>query len=93
MITLLVFYVHTIAAVNAFTKRWQESSWGEGLLAVGFIILIFSVGWSIAAFILGLVIEKKGFGIWLDRDAMSLLLLTAMEAAFYYGQVKKKLVK
>ncbi len=90
MITLFVFYLHTVAAVRAFTKRWQESGWGEGMLSVGFIVLIFSVGWSIAAFILGLFMEKKGFGIWLDRDAMSLLLLTIIETGVYYLMVKKK---
>ena len=89
MITLFVFYLHTIAAVTAFTKRWQEADMKEGLLAVGFIVLIFSVGWSIAAFILGLFMEKQGFGRWLDRDAMSLLLLTILEAGLYYGQVRR----
>lgn len=90
MVTLFVFYLHTIAAVTAFTKRWQESGWGEGLLAIAFVALIFSVGWSITAFILALLVEKKGFGIWFDRDAMSLALLTVLEAGFYYAQVRRK---
>jgi len=90
MITLFVFYLHTIAAVTAFTKRWQDGGWGEGLLGIAFIALIFSVGWSITAFILALIVEKKGFGIWFDRDAMSLALLTLLEAGFYYAQVRKK---
>jgi len=90
MVTLFIFYIHTIAAVTAFTRRWQETGLGEGILAVGFIVLVFSVGWSISAFLLGLVLEKKGFGIWLDRDALSLLLLTLMEGGLYYLQMKRK---
>ncbi len=90
MITLFVFYIHTIAAVIIFTKRWQESGWGDGILGVGFLTLIFSVGWSISTFLLKLVIDEKGFGIWLDRDALSLLLLACMEAVFFYVQMKNK---
>ena len=90
MITLFIFYLHTVGAVTAFTRRWQESGLGEGILALAFVALIFSVGWSISAFILGLLVEKKGFGVWFDRDAMSLLLLTMTEALFYYTQLKKK---
>jgi hypothetical protein len=90
MVTLFVFYIHTIAAVSIFTKRWQESGWGDGILGVGFLALIFSVGWSISTFLLKLIIDEKGFGIWLDRDALSLLLLTVMEAIFFYAQMKRK---
>ena len=90
MITLLIFYLHTIAAVTFYTKRWQEANWKEGLLAVGFFVLIFSVGWTMSAFLVGLLIGEKGFGTWLDRDTLSLLLLTVMESAFYYTQLKRK---
>ena len=90
MITLFVFYVHTIAAATIFTKRWQESGWGDGILGVGFLALIFSVGWSISTFFLKMVIDEKGFGIWFDRDAMSLLLLAVMEAIFFYLQMRRK---
>lgn len=90
MITLFVFYVHTVAAVVLFTKRWQEGDWKEGLLAVGFLALVFSVGWSISTFILKLVIDEKGFSVWLDRDALSLTLLLLMESIFFYFQLKKK---
>jgi len=90
MVILFVFYIHVVAAAAAFTKRWQESDWKEGILAVGFITLIFVVGWQMATFIMKLVIDQKGFGRWLDRDALSLLLLTAMEAIFYFIQTQKK---
>ncbi|MBI1807794.1 MAG: hypothetical protein HYR76_12160 [Ignavibacteria bacterium] len=90
MITLLIFYIHTIAAVTVYTRRWQESDWKEGLLAVGFLVLIFGVGWSMSTFVLKLFVNEKGFGLWLDRDALSLLLLTVMEGVFYYMQMRRK---
>ena len=90
MLTLFIFYLHTVAAAALFTKRWQEGGVGEGVMAVGFLALIFSVGWSLSTFALKLLIDEKGFGIWLDRDTLSLLLLTVMEAVFYYFQMKRK---
>jgi uncharacterized membrane protein YhdT len=90
MITLLIFYMHTIAAVTFFTKRWQDASWKEGLLAVGFVLLIFSVGWTMSTFIVSLLIGEKGFGPWLDRDTLALLLLTGLEAGFYRAQTIRR---
>ncbi len=90
MITLFIFYGHVVAAVAVYTKRWQESGWKEGVLAVCFILLIFSVGWSISTFLLKLVVTEKGFGVWLDRDTLSLVVLTVMEAAFYTIQLRTR---
>lgn len=90
MITLFIFYVHIVAAVVLFAKRWQEGGWKEGALAVGFLALVFSIGWSITTFIMKLFINEKGFGVWLDRDALSLTLLLLMELVFFYIQLKKK---
>lgn len=90
MITLLIFYLHVVAAVILYTKRWQETDWKEGLLAVGFLFIIFSVGWSISTFIMKLLVSEKGFAVWLDRDALSLLLLAVMESSFFSIQMKRK---
>lgn len=96
MVTLFVFYVHTIAAVYAFTDQYREEGAGAGTLAVAFMAIIFSVGWSISTFVLKFLIDEKGFGIYFNRDAMSLALLTIGEAVFYYfylkGTKKKKTI-
>jgi hypothetical protein len=84
MIPLLVFYLHTVAAVYIFTQQYQKEGFGAAVLAVGFMALIFSIGWSITTFLLKLVITPKGFGFFFDRDALSLLLLTICEGGFYY---------
>ena len=90
MIAVFIFYIHIVAAATIFTKRWQEAGLGEGFLAVGFILLIFSVGWSVTTFILKLFIEKEGLAVWLDRDTLSLVLLTIAEIMFYYIYIVQK---
>ncbi|HGJ65368.1 TPA: hypothetical protein ENS27_08270 [bacterium] len=62
----------------------------EGFLGVLFLVLIFSVGWSISTFIMKIFVDEKGFGIWLDRDALSLVLLTVLEFLFFLFQVRRK---
>jgi ABC-type multidrug transport system permease subunit len=84
MIPLFVFFVHIVAFAAIFTKRWQEEGTGEGLLGLVFALLIFFVGWSMASFIMKVVMQPEGFALWFDRDAAALLLLTAAEGIFYY---------
>lgn len=84
MIPLLVFYIHVLAVVTAFTKRFQDGGLPEGGLAVFFVALIFFVGWSISSFVIKLFVDDAGLGVLMNRDAISLLLLTAGEGVFYY---------
>jgi hypothetical protein len=84
MVALIIFYIHIIAIVAAFTHQFQKEGLGGGMLTVGFFGIIFAVGWSISTMILKLIIADKGFGIMLDRSALSLVLLTAAEAVFYH---------
>ncbi len=90
MITLFIFYLHTVAAVTLFTATWQEEGLKGGLAAVGFLALIFTVGWPMATIILTLFVPPGGMGPWLDRDTLSLILLTAVEATGYYLYLGRK---
>ena len=84
MIALFLFYIHVVAFTAAFTHQYQEEDMKAGVLAVVFMAILFSVGWSIATFLLKMVIAEKGLGIWFSRDMMGLTLLTIGEACFYY---------
>lgn len=88
MVAVFVFYIHLVAASAIFTKRWQESGTGEAFLAVGFMALIFGVGWSVATVFLKFFFDKEGLSVWFDRDQMSLALLTVLESIFYYAYIK-----
>lgn len=90
MIALIIFYIHIVAVTAVFTHQYQNEGMGPGLLSVGFFGIIFAVGWSIATLVLKLVIADKGFGVMLDRSALSLLLLTAAEAVFYHFYYRSK---
>jgi hypothetical protein len=83
MIPLIIFYLHIIGITAAFTSEYQKEGLSAGLLSVGFVVLIFSVGWSISSFVLKYLIGEAGFGLWLNRDSLSLLLLTIAEGLFY----------
>lgn len=81
MIALFIFYLHAVAAATIFTAYWQEEGLKGGFVAVGFLALIFSVGWPMSTVILNFFVAPGGFGPWLDRDALALVLLTGIEAA------------
>ncbi len=89
MIEVGIFYLHTLAAIAAFTKRWQDEGLGEGILGVAFMGLIFSVGWTISTFCVRFLTPEKGFSRIFDRDALSLIFLTIGEAVFYYFYLKE----
>ena len=90
MITVFIFYIHVVIAVAIFTKRWQEAGTADAFLAVGFMALIFGVGWSVTTVFLKFFFERPGLAPWFDRDAMSLFLLTLVEAVFYWTYYKRE---
>lgn len=83
MITAIIFAAHLIFMLVIFTKKWQEEALSAGALNVSLIIILFTVGWSITGIIAKALMDQKGFGIYYDRDAFSLSLLTAIEFFFY----------
>ena len=90
MIDLLVFYLHTIACVYAFTKFWQEEGFVGGVLSVGFIAIIFSTGWAISTLLLSYIFPQEGFAAWLNRDTLSLVVLTIGESIFYFYYLQRE---
>ncbi|MEK7263470.1 MAG: hypothetical protein AAB071_03050 [Bacteroidota bacterium] len=90
MIDLLVFYIHTVAIVYAFTKSWQEDGVREGILSVGFVLIIFSIGWAISTLLISYIVPTEGFAKWFNKDTMALTILTVGEGIFYYYYLKKE---
>ena len=90
MVIALVFFAHLIFALIIFTKKWQEENLSTAFLNVALIGILFAVGWSIASIITKLIMEPKGFGYYLDRDAFSLIILSAGEFFFYRIYYKEK---
>lgn len=83
MIVGLIFFLHFIFILSIFSKKWQDESITSGITNTFLIIILFAIGWSLTTFLTKIVIEPKGFGVYFDRDTLSLTLLTIGEYFFY----------
>ncbi len=83
MIAIFIFYLHIIGAVYAFSKGYVEHKLADAFMAVAFVGVIFSVGWTIAGFIVKFIYPEEGFSIIFDPDTVSLILVTLLEAILY----------
>ncbi len=84
MIEILIFQIHIIAILYAFTKNWQNGGFKEGLLAVLVLGLIFIIGWALTSAISILIYPENLKSIWFTQDTLSLILLIIPESIFYY---------
>ncbi len=92
MVIVFIFAAHIIFAGYIFYKKLKTESFSSAAINVAFITLIFSVGWPISTLIVKVFLEPEGFGKFVDRDTVSLLLLTLLEYffyKFYYSDIKK----
>jgi hypothetical protein len=90
MVPVLIFYIHIIFLVYIFTKNFIEENFLSGFLSVLFVVVIFSVGWTISEFVMSLFMESKGLGLLFPRAAFSLILLMILELIFYRFYFKKR---
>jgi len=100
MAAAFIFFLHACAAIYAFITRRRAGGLGEGILAVAFLGIVFAVGWTIATVFTNLLFTPEFFIKWyyhqtdslflralrkeLNRDTISLVLLTFGEVGFYY---------
>ena len=100
MASAFIFVLHAFAAIYAFVTRRRTGGISEGLLAVAFLGIVFAVGWTISTVLTNLLFTPEFFIKWyyhqtdslflrtlrkeLNRDSISLLLLTFGEVGFYY---------
>ena len=84
MIEILIFHLHIVGALYAFTKNWQRSNIKEATLAVIIIGLIFTIGWAITSPIANLLMPYSWETIYFTRDSLSLTILFIPEVIFFY---------
>ena len=84
MIELVIFHLHIVAALYAFTKSWLRNKLKDGILAILLIGMIFSIGWTLTSPIARLLMPAKFNSIWFNQDTLSLILLSFPESLFYY---------
>jgi len=84
MIELIIFHLHIVGALYAFTKNWQSRRLRDGVLAVIIIGLFFTIGWALTSPISRLIMSSEFESIYFTRDTLSLVLLVIPESIFFY---------
>lgn len=75
MIPVIIFFGHTVFAVWAFAKSYQSDGLVQAFLNVFFIIIIFTVGWTITDLLTGFFISENGYEIFFPVDSVTMVVL------------------
>ena len=75
MIAVLVFYAHAIFACYAFSKSYQSDGFVQAILNVAFVVILFTVGWTISDLITGFFISENGYDILIPQGKVIFNLL------------------
>lgn len=103
MIILIIFILHALFVGYIFIKKSKHESLGSAFQNTIFIVIIFSVGWTILTLLLNLFVEPQGLGslvlkefwgtkdqiISFDRDTITLTILTIVEFFFFRGYYRE----
>jgi len=84
MIEIIIFQLHILGIIYAFTKNWQSGSLKEGFFAVLIVLLIFAIGWALTNPIAWFIMPASWSSIWFTNDTLSLVLLFVPESIFFY---------
>lgn len=93
MIEVILFYAHAVFFVYIFAKNYVEQNTVSAFLSTIFVIIIFTVGWTFSAFVIGFFIPDDGLTRILTKAAFSLALLTLLEIIFYKFYFAKNTVR
>ena len=83
MVTAFIFAAHFVFSLYIFSKKWQDENLKSAFLNLALILILFSIGWSIATIIAKLFMEPDGLGRFYNRDDFSLTILSIGEFFFY----------
>ena len=85
MLELLIYHIHIVAILYAFTKRWQVEGLKGAFLAVGICVLVFIIGWSLTGALARLFMPGPyPPGTMFTGDTLSLVMLLVPEALFFW---------
>ena len=85
MIPVLIFFAHAIFAVWAFAKSYQMDGLVQAFLNLFFIVVLFTVGWTISDLVVGFVISSEGYEILLPTSKLSMFFLKITGFIQLYG--------
>ena len=78
MIAVIIYYLHTLFAVFIFARSFQREGLLQAILNLAFIVIIFTVGWTIIDVFIGLIVSDQGYIVNVSPGSFlnSLLRLT-----------------
>lgn len=85
MIPVLVFFAHAIFAVWAFAKSFQTDGIVQAFLNVFFIVILFTVGWTISDLLVGFLVSDSGYEIMLPTGSVAMFFLKITGFIKVYG--------
>lgn len=84
MIDLLIYHVHIVGILYAFTMRWQREGIKGGLLAIATCGLVFTILWAVTGPIARIIMPQAAQpGDLFTSDTLSLVLLMIPEVVFF----------
>ncbi|MBM4179474.1 MAG: hypothetical protein FJ211_09100 [Ignavibacteria bacterium] len=83
MIDILIYHLHVVGVLYAFTLRWQKEGVKSGVLAVATCVLVMIFLWAITGTIARALIPNSQPGALFTADTLSLLLLLIPEYFFF----------
>ena len=72
-----------MAALFAFTKRWQEAKLKEGLMELAIFFLVFIIMWTLTGQLVKILVPAEGYTTWFTRDTGSLVLVLIPDYIFF----------
>lgn len=83
MIDLIIYHLHIVGALYAFTMRWQRDGIKGGALAVATCGLVFTILWAITGPIAYALMPASATSPLFTADTLSLVLLLIPEIVFF----------
>ena len=83
MVAAIIFAVHGAVLLGVVIWKARSEGWTEAALAAAFLIVIFSVAWTLSGFLVSVLFDPEGLAEWMNRDTISLVIVTLAEAVFY----------
>ncbi|MBK8981480.1 MAG: hypothetical protein IPM38_03945 [Ignavibacteria bacterium] len=83
MIIAVIYFIHVIFAVYAFSKSYQNDGLLQAFLNLGFIITLFAVSLTVCELLVGLFISDTGYNMTLPVNPV---LLFFLKISGFYAQ-------
>ncbi len=93
MIEIIIFYIHILSWLWAFTFTWQHKGLKNAFLSLAVLGFIFIIFWTITSPLARLIYPDSFHSVYFTKDTLSLVLVLIPESIFYYFYFVKESIK